>query len=74
MARDYKKQAAWKRANQVYIGLALSKSTDADIVDYMDQKIQEGETKQGIIKRSLRHTMQGEGYKAPEGEGREDAE
>ena len=62
MTRDYKKQMEWKRKNQVFIGLSLSRSTDSDIIGYMDRKIAEGETKQGIIKRSLRNTMRDEGY------------
>ena len=54
MTRDYKKQAEWKRANQVYIGLALSRSTDADIIEYIGRKQDLGFTKQGIIKRCIR--------------------
>lgn len=68
MTRDYKKQNEWKRKNTVYIGIGLAKSTDSDIIEYIDQKVSEGETKQGVIKRSLRSTMDAEGF-TPEGVG-----
>ena len=67
MTRDYKKQSQWKRENNVYIGLGLSKKTDADIIEYIEDKTAEGETKQGVIKRSLRSTMEAEGYKPDKG-------
>ena len=63
MTRDYKKQTEWKKQNQVYIGLTLSKSTDADIIGYIEDKVTAGESRQGVIKRSLRSTMEAEGYK-----------
>ena len=62
MTRDFKKQAEWKKENNVYIGIGLSKKHDADIIEYIDKKTEEGETKQGVIKRSLRYTMEAEGF------------
>ena len=62
MTRDFKKQYEWKRKNNVYIGLGLSKTTDADIIEYIEDRVEAGETRQGIIKRSLRSTMRVEGY------------
>ena len=69
MTRDYKKQAEWKRENNIYIGIGLSKKLDADIIRYIEDKVSEGETKQGIIKRSLRSTMKEEGYKPEQEKG-----
>ena len=76
MTRDFKKQYEWKKDKTVFIGLNLNKATDSDIIGYIDKKQEEGETKQGIIKRSLRKTMEDEGFSpgiAPEdGESKED--
>ena len=63
MTRNYRKQAEWRQINTTYIGVTLNNNTDADIIGYIDDKVAAGETKQGIIKRSLRSTMQQEGYK-----------
>ena len=54
MTRDYKRQNAWKRENNIYIGIGLSKVNDADIIDYIDASVAAGETKQGCIKRCIR--------------------
>ena len=62
MTRDKIKRAVWDRNNTVLIGVRLMRSTDADILEYIEDRIAAGETKQGIIKRSLRSTMQQEGY------------
>ena len=76
MTRDPKKRKEWNNRNTRFIGVRLMNSTDADIIQYMDKKQEEGETKQGIIKRSLRKTMEDEGFSpgiAPEdGESKED--
>lgn len=68
MTRDYKKQAEWKRANQVYIGLALSKTTDCDIIEYIEAEVNKGKTRQGVIKDSLRKTIK-EKHEDVEGKG-----
>ena len=62
MTRDYKKQAAWRKNNTIAISVNLNSKTDADIIGYIEEKVSAGETKQGVIKRSLRSTMQAEGY------------
>ena len=67
MTKDYKKQYLWNKENKVFIGVNLMKNTDADIIGYIEEKVSAGETKQGIIKRSLRSTMQQEGYHSEEG-------
>ena len=64
MTRDYKRQSAWKKENQVYIGLTLSKTTDADIIGYVERKMEEGETKQGVVKRCIREAIDREGQHA----------
>ena len=63
MTRDYRKQAEWRKKNTAYIAVTLNNNTDADIISYIEDKVSEGETKQGVIKRSLRSTMEQEGYK-----------
>lgn len=67
MTRDYKKQADWRKNNTVFIGVNLNNNTDADIIEYIDKKTEEGETKQGVIKRSLRYTMEAEGFSMSDG-------
>lgn len=54
MTRDFKKQNAWKRENNIYIGIGLSKANDADIIEYINESVAAGETKQGCIKRCIR--------------------
>lgn len=69
MTRDQKKRREWDSLNTVLIGVRLMRTTDADIISYIENKVSEGETKQGVIKRSLRSTMEAEGYKENEEEG-----
>ena len=73
MTRDMKNRAAWDKEHTMLVSVRLMKSTDADIVDYIEDKASQGETKQGIIKRCIRTTMQGEGYTRTSG-GDEDEE
>ena len=44
---DYK----WKRQNTVYIGLNLFKTTDADILAFVEKQ----KSKQGFIKAAIRY-------------------
>ena len=44
-----KAQAKWQKKATVMIGMRLQRSTDADIIEYL-----EGEAKQTIIKKALR--------------------
>ena len=57
MTRDYKKQYEWNKENKVFIGLSLSKKADEDIIDYLDSKRGEGESKQGVVKKCIRLAM-----------------
>ena len=57
MTRDYKKQAEWKKKNQVYIGVSLSKTTDGDIIEYIESEVEKGKTRQGVVKDSLRQSI-----------------
>ena len=66
MTRDYKKQYEWRKSKTVFIGLNLNNSTDSDIISYIEDRVSNGETKQGVIKRSLRSTMEAEGFKENE--------
>ena len=54
MTRDYRKQYKWNKENSMFIGVKLMKTTDADIIDYIDASVAAGETKQGCIKRCIR--------------------
>ena len=47
-----KAQAKWQKKATVMIGMRLQRSTDADIIAYLD-----GESKQTIIKLALREYM-----------------
>ena len=62
MTRDDKKQYEWRKKKTVFLSANLNSNTDADIIEYIEDKASQGETKQGIIKRCIRTTMQGEGY------------
>ena len=61
MTRDFKKQAAWRKHNTVAISINLNSNTDADIIGYIDRKVEAGATKQGVIKEALRHELEREG-------------
>ena len=54
MTKDYKKQYEWNKENKLFIGLNLMRNTDADIIEYIEQKQEKGESKQGCIKKCLR--------------------
>jgi len=43
------RQAIWNKENTVFIGIRLQKSTDSDIIEYMEDK-----PKQTTIKKALR--------------------
>ena len=58
MTKDPIKRREWEKENRVFIGLNLMKSTDADIIDYIDEETQSGKTKQGVIKDSLRASIE----------------
>ena len=60
MTKDYKKAYQWNRENKVFIGLSLSKSTDADIIGYIESKQEAGESKQGTVKKCIRYAMAAE--------------
>lgn len=61
MTRDFKKQYQWRKEKTVYIGINLNKGTDSDIIDYLDTKQEQGQSKQGLIKEALREKQQREG-------------
>ena len=60
MGRDKENRKQWDKENTEFIGIRLMKSTDADIIEYIDKKTEEGETKQGVVKRCIRYAMQAE--------------
>lgn len=66
MTRDYRKQAEWRKQNTIAISVNLNSNTDSDIISYIEDRVSNGETKQGVIKRSLRSTMEAEGFKENE--------
>ena len=49
------RQAAWNKENTVFIGIRLQKSTDSDIIDYLEDK-----PKQTTIKKALRQLIKEE--------------
>lgn len=44
------RQAQWDKLNTVFIGVKLQKSTDSDIIDYLQDK-----SKQTEIKKAMRY-------------------
>ena len=57
MTRDANKRKEWEKRNRYYIGANLMRSTDADIISYVEKKEAEGESKLGLVKRCIRTTM-----------------
>ena len=58
------RQSAWNKENTVFIGIRLQKSTDPDIIEYLEDK-----PKQTTIKNALRLLIKSESKKQPsEGE------
>lgn len=49
------RQSAWNKENTVFIGIRLQKSTDSDIIEYLEDK-----PKQTTIKKALRHLIKEE--------------
>lgn len=62
MARDRKKEYEWNKENKVFIGLSLMRSTDSDIIGYLDKEISKGKSRQGVIKEALREKISRETY------------
>lgn len=65
--RDRKKEYAWNKENKVFIGLSLMKTTDNDIIEYLDNKQKNGESKQGTVKRCIRYAMECEEVEKADG-------
>lgn len=55
---DAKKK--WQKENTVLVGIKLQKSTDKDILDYLEQREKSGLSKSGAFKEALRLMMQQE--------------
>ncbi len=49
------RQAAWNKENTVFIGIRLQKSTDSDIIEYLEDK-----PKQTTIKKALKQLIKEE--------------
>ena len=49
------RQSAWNKENTVFIGIRLQKSTDSDIIDYLEDK-----PKQTTIKKALKQLIKEE--------------
>lgn len=66
MTRDYKKQYLWNKENKLTFSVVFSKTTDADIVSYIDDKQKQRISRNALIKKALRNQMAVEGYKINE--------
>ena len=53
--RKYAMAALWEKDDVVRVSIKLLKSTDSDIIEYLEDK-----PKQATIKKALRHYMQSE--------------
>lgn len=60
---DKEKRSLWEKENKVFIGLNLMRSTDEDILDFLEKKRKQGESKQGLIKRCIREMIEEERIK-----------
>jgi uncharacterized protein (DUF4415 family) len=47
------RQQAWDKENTVHVSVKLQKTTDADIIEFLD-----GKSRQTVIKEALRRMMQ----------------
>lgn len=68
MTRDFKKQYQWMKENKVFVSLGLMKSTDSDIIQFLEDRKKQGQARNALIKKALRDMMKAEGYRQ-EGEG-----
>nr|WP_321298353.1 hypothetical protein [uncultured Sphaerochaeta sp.] len=51
---DKELRKTWEKNNKVFYGINLLKSTDSDIIDYLDTVKQNGGSIQGTLKEALR--------------------
>lgn len=58
MGRDKDHRREWEKENRLFIGINLMRSTDADIIGYIDKKTAEGHTRQGVVKDALRKAIE----------------
>ena len=56
--RDKENDKAWRKANKVSFTLNLMRSTDSDIIRYLDSKVHQGQSRQGVIKEALREKIE----------------
>lgn len=73
MTRDFKKQYLWNKENKLTFSVVFSRSTDADIIGYLEDKQKQRISRNALIKKALREQMRAEGYKVKV-EGLEDEE
>lgn len=55
--RDKKNEKAWRKANKISFTVNLMKSTDKDIIDYLDREVAAGKSRQGVIKEAIREKI-----------------
>ncbi|HIS14660.1 MAG TPA: hypothetical protein IAA76_08810 [Candidatus Ornithospirochaeta stercorigallinarum] len=55
---DKEKRSLWEKRNKVFIGLNLMKSTDSDIIGYLDREVAAGKSRQCVIKEALREKIE----------------
>ena len=60
--RDKDNDRAWRKANTLLVGVNLLRSTDKDIIDYLEHETAKGKSKQGIFKQALREKISRETY------------
>lgn len=52
-----KARQEWEKKNRVVFSICLQRSTDSDVLDYIDDVIKDGQSRNGLIKDALREKM-----------------
>ena len=58
--RDKINEKRWRKENTTAVTINLLKTTDADIISFLDKEIAKGKSKQGVFKEALREKIERE--------------
>lgn len=55
--RNKENDLEWRKKNKVNFTVSLMRSTDKDIIDYLDKKVEEGKSRLGVVKEAIREKI-----------------
>ena len=58
--RDKVNAYKWERENKIIFSVGLMKTTDRDIIDYLDNETKKGNSRNSIVKQALREKIEKE--------------